>query len=275
MPLPSWGAASPTLQPYNGDPEGAIYAPASCDTVLAEHYWFWVPTEPQHLRSTCALVGVYLTSVGRSSNLILNIAPDVTGGVPAADVEAYAAMGAAVACLWAAPLGEVLGVTLDGESGAAEVAWPAPVPSRAGAFALSLHLQEEMAATGQRIAQFAVDARVDSSGGGGGGGGARNSSSAASLCGGAGQSWVSLLPASLTANETTAVGHKRILRAAPLGGFGAAATISALRFTALSAYRWAGDAGRAASPLVLARIALYDWSAASACVPDGCVLPGV
>ena len=39
--------------------------------------------------------------------------------------------------------------------------------------------------------------------------------------------------------------------------------------------RWAGDAGRVASPLVLARIALYDWSEASACVPEGCVLPGV
>jgi hypothetical protein len=46
------------------------------------------------------LVNNYLTSVGRASNLILNIAPDGTGAVPPIDVKQYAAMGAAIKCLF-------------------------------------------------------------------------------------------------------------------------------------------------------------------------------
>jgi alpha-L-fucosidase len=39
MPLPNWGAVAASYLPYGGgDPLGAIYAPASCDTVLSEHF---------------------------------------------------------------------------------------------------------------------------------------------------------------------------------------------------------------------------------------------
>lgn len=246
--------------------------------MLSEHFWFFAPDEPNHIRATCALVGVYLTSVGRATNLILNIAPDQTGAVPARDAAAYAALGAAIACLFSAPLGEFTGVALDATSGAAEVTWPAPVPSRGGEFNLSLVLQEDMAVTGQRIAEFSVEACVGSGGGIGGIGGGVGGSVEGGVGDGAGDlcasgQWVSMLPASLPTAAATAVGHKRILRVS-LGGFAAGAAISALRFTALSFYAWAGDGADGPSPLVLARVAIYDWSGAAACVPQGCVLPG-
>jgi hypothetical protein len=157
----------------------------------------------------------------------------------------------------------VHGVALDAASGSAAFAWPTRVPSHGGAFNLSLHLQEDMAATGQRLAEFGVEACVESAGSGGGDG--------AYLCQ-SGQ-WVRLLPASLPTAAATAVGHKRILRAS-IGGFAAGAAISGLRFTALSFFAWAGDGGGAPSPLVLARVALYDWSGVAACAPQGCKLPG-
>ena len=299
MPLPAWGACTTSLLPYGGAPTGDIYAPASSDTVLSEHYWFWQRAEAAHVRSTCALVGAYLTSVGRAGNLILNVAPDDTGGAPAADAAAYAALGTAIACLWRVPLGEVASVTLGADDGAAVLALPAtPLAcSAAGGsgtacgWRLSLHLQESLAATGQRIAMWTAEACVV------------NGSSSARVNGGNGGAvscagtWVPLLQG-FPAAATAAIGSKRIVEAA-ISGYAAGATITALRITALEAYAWGGpgsgtaatgaglrasdtsqegqahDSRFAASlaPLVLARVALYDWVDAAACMAQNCTLP--
>eukprot|EP01064_Diplonema_japonicum_P034425 TRINITY_DN7118_c0_g1_i1.p1 TRINITY_DN7118_c0_g1~~TRINITY_DN7118_c0_g1_i1.p1 ORF type:complete len:457 (+),score=91.30 TRINITY_DN7118_c0_g1_i1:71-1441(+) len=97
MPLPSWGASNGTV---NGDPHSVSFMPPSADTVLREHYWFWWNNTENTIKSTTKLVSNYLTSVGRASNLILNMAPDSTGAVPQADVTAYAKFGAAIKCLF-------------------------------------------------------------------------------------------------------------------------------------------------------------------------------
>ena len=147
MPLPSWGAAdAATIAPI-GLPTGAIFAPASCDTVLTEHDWFFQPGEDAFLRSTCALTNVYLTSVGRASNLILNMAPGPSGALLPAEVAAYAALGDAVRCLWAAPLGAWDGLALDAASGAVAVPLAIRCPPALGCNA-TLVVQEDMAAGG-------------------------------------------------------------------------------------------------------------------------------
>lgn len=51
------------------------------------------------------MVDVYLSSVGRAANLILNIAPDGTGAVPSADITRYAEFGAAIKCLFSDRVG--------------------------------------------------------------------------------------------------------------------------------------------------------------------------
>jgi hypothetical protein len=110
MPLPSWGASTGGQSgAYNGDPRGLTFQPPSCDAVLREHYWFWQPQTEQYAKSTKALVNNYLTSVGRAANLILNIAPDDSGAVPASDVLRYAEMGAAIECLFGSPVGGTVG----------------------------------------------------------------------------------------------------------------------------------------------------------------------
>lgn len=238
-------------------PTGPYFIPPSADTVLSEHYWFWETDYASHLRSTCELVSAYLTSVGRSANLILNMAPNTTGGLDSSDVVAYAAMGDAVACLWRDPLGEVAGVDLSGD-GVAVLKWPSPFPV-AATTRLSFQLQEAMNVTGQRIGAWSLDACL---------GPAEDTSCTLGA-------WVSLV-SGLPVNATTGVGHKRILEATLASSgvafdLGVATELTALRFTAISAFSWAANP---AAPLRLARIALYNWTAVSGgCLPSDCDLP--
>ena len=265
-------ASGATGMPYNGAPGGPFFIPPSSDTVLSEHFWFWLPGYGDHLRSTCALVSAYLTTVGRSANLILNMAPNTTGGLDPGDVTAYAAMGQAVQCLWEQQLGEATGVMLDAD-GVVVIPWPSPFAVAPAAAAsplpLAVQLQEDLVATGQRIVAWALDACVSPVAGDG------------DCLQGA---WVPLLPAEgLPPNATTGIGHKRILQAdlaappPPLLQTAATADtgawLSALRFSALTAYAWET---LPSAPLRLARIALFNWTHVTqggACVPADCQLP--
>lgn len=89
MPLPSWAAAA-SGGDVSGSPTGQFFMPPSSDTVLREHYWFWKNGTENSTKSTKQLVDTYLTSVGHASNLILNIAPNKTGGLPEGDIVRYA-----------------------------------------------------------------------------------------------------------------------------------------------------------------------------------------
>ena len=129
--LPSWGALnstredSSTLADANGDPMGAVFNPPVCDTVLREHDWFYVnksASETDNLRSNFDLVNVWLTSVGRSANLILNIGPNGLGAIEEEDVAAYKRLGKSVECLLKSEVGgEGEGVyKMDADSGVME-----------------------------------------------------------------------------------------------------------------------------------------------------------
>lgn len=266
MPLPNWGTVAASYLPYGGgDPLGAIYAPASCDTVLSEHHWFNAPNMryDNDIRSTCSLVNAYLTSVGRGCNLILNVAPDWLGTISPKAKSAYAALGTAISCLASVPLARVDNFTLYDAAGAAPLAngtstWTLAEPVRgtpcaAGAcFNVSLRLSEATSSSGQRIGAWAVAGCF------------------AAACA-ADAAWVPLT-AALPAAAATAIGARRFVHltaAAP-----PAAALTALRFTVMSAYEWAGTGGapHGKQPLVLASAALFDWTHAPSCVPAGCKL---
>ena len=240
MPLPSWGASAP-VNTGGGDPTAPLFLPPSCDTVLEEHFWFYQARDARQLRSTCALVNVYLTSVGRSANLILNLAPGPSGALQAEEVAAYAALGRGVECLWGAPLASWAAVGVDLATGVAPLPLPAPLPCAAaaagGGCVLPLVLQEDLAATGQRVGAWAVEARV-------------------------GGAWVPAF-APANSNASTGVGHKRIV------ALRVAAAFDALRVVVATAYTAAGDA---AAPITLAAAALFDRAATAACLPAGCAL---
>ena len=72
-PLTNWDVYPP---PDTGASDATrIFFPAECDTLVNGH-WFWDPKPPRDLS---VLLNYYYTSIGRGSNLILNVAPDMRG----------------------------------------------------------------------------------------------------------------------------------------------------------------------------------------------------
>ena len=156
MPLPSWAASTGGQHGGGvggGDPYGDTFQPPSCDAVLRSHYWFWEPNTEHAIKSTKRLVDNYLTSVGRAANLILNIAPDGTGGIPAEDVSRYAQMGAAIECLFSTKVGT--GVA-QASNTSMEWQFDTPIPSHN----LSVWLLEDQS-DGQLINAWSLDCQLN------------------------------------------------------------------------------------------------------------------
>ncbi len=235
-PLPSWGAADASGMP-SGNATGVIFDPPSCDTVLEEHYWFYENGDINTLRSTCALVNVYLTSVGRASNLILNMAPDATGKIQDAEVTAYAALGGAIDCLFNAPITKWSNVSVDLSNGIAVF----PVaPLQCGeptGCALSLVIEEELSLSGQRISGWIVEALVSGA-------------------------WAPAVAPGMPPEALTGVGHKRIISLHT-------PSFDSLRLRVTSAFAAAADP---TAPITLRAGALYNRTSTAECLPSGCKL---
>ena len=63
------------------------------DTPINHRGWFWHPGQGDHVKNPEHLMQVYLSSVGRGANLILNLAPNRDGQLDPADVAALQAFG--------------------------------------------------------------------------------------------------------------------------------------------------------------------------------------
>ena len=77
----------------DGDPDGDFWLPNECDTVIRDHFWFWNTYSEDRLKSLDHLMDIYYKSVGYSSVLLLNVAPDRSGRMPEADVKRAAEFG--------------------------------------------------------------------------------------------------------------------------------------------------------------------------------------
>lgn len=91
-PYPTWNpvsaadAASGVATALNGDPDGSVWLPLESDVSILRPNWFWSPKSQRNLLSLDALLEIYYRSVGRGVQLLLNLPPDRTGLLPAADV---------------------------------------------------------------------------------------------------------------------------------------------------------------------------------------------
>lgn len=171
-------------------------------TALANGQWFWAANKKP--RPVAQLVDIYYASIGRNSNLILNLSPDRRGLLPDDQVTALAqvaevvratfatnlAAGAKVDADHAAP-GHGAAATLDGKL---DTWWEAAAGRSDGTLTLRLpkparfdvvSLQEAVDQRGQRIESFALETWD-------------------------GAAWVA---AKTVASDTlTTVGHRRLLR---------------------------------------------------------------
>ncbi len=79
------GAGAPSRESLNsGDVHGACWHPAETDVSIRPG-WFWRESENDKVRSLKNLLGIYYTSVGRNSLLLLNVPPDNRGLIHPAD----------------------------------------------------------------------------------------------------------------------------------------------------------------------------------------------
>lgn len=67
-----------------GNKYGAFYIPAECD-VSIRNGWFYRSQEDSTVKSAGQLFNIYLKSVGRGANLLLNVPPDTRGHLAAPD----------------------------------------------------------------------------------------------------------------------------------------------------------------------------------------------
>ena len=102
--------------------DGNLWAPAECDVSILRPRWFWSPGCDAHVLSLEALIGIYYLSVGRSANLLLNIAPDDHGAVPEAQLKRLAEFGADIRARFGAPLATTSG-TLGATTGSVALAF--------------------------------------------------------------------------------------------------------------------------------------------------------
>ena len=95
----NWSTVDPAVVPYpgatgdgvmrmlqQGDPNGTVWRPGETD-VSIRRGWFYHPAEDTRVRSVDNLVGLYFTSVGRNSKLLLNVPPTPDGLIHDVDVE--------------------------------------------------------------------------------------------------------------------------------------------------------------------------------------------
>ena len=83
------GPSTDTLR--NGNKFGKNWIPAECDVSIRPG-WFWKEVENKKVKSAEQLFQLYLKSVGRGANLLLNIPPDATGRIAAEDSVALVAL---------------------------------------------------------------------------------------------------------------------------------------------------------------------------------------
>jgi alpha-L-fucosidase len=108
----NWSTVDPAVVPYpgatgdgvmrmlqQGDPNGTVWRPGETD-VSIRRGWFYHPAEDTRVRSVDNLVGLYFTSVGRNSKLLLNVPPTPDGLIHDVDVQRLIGMRQALNSLF-------------------------------------------------------------------------------------------------------------------------------------------------------------------------------
>jgi alpha-L-fucosidase len=86
-----------------GDRDGSVWRPGETDVSIRPG-WFYHHAEDARVKSVDQLVGLYFTSVGRNSKLLLNVPPTRDGLLHATDVSRLAGMRAKLHALFAEDL---------------------------------------------------------------------------------------------------------------------------------------------------------------------------
>lgn len=158
MPYPVWNANDAECTHHGssagyGTPDGSRYCPAHCDAVLRRHFWFYdkaTYNNTANLNTPLDLLRMYVTSVGRGCNMILDMSPTDTGLIIPEDAAAYAGFGEGRQALF----NDSIAAATTPVRGQAQVVLNLSVAISRGA----LELRENLT-LGQTISNFSVDFR--------------------------------------------------------------------------------------------------------------------
>ena len=109
-PYPAWNslrmhaARSGTATARESDPDGDAWLPLEVDVSIRRPHWFWSTTDEVNLLPLDALLEIYYRSVGRGAQLLLNLPPDRTGHIAAADAARARELGGEVRRRFGTPL---------------------------------------------------------------------------------------------------------------------------------------------------------------------------
>ena len=163
-----------------GSPGGTTWAPPEVDVSIRPG-WFYHPAEDDKVKSVDTLVEIYEQSVGRGSNLLLNIPPDRRGLIPDIDAARLREFGRVLADTYRTDLAReatatpsssprvmfpgsnvndgnnsTYWTTVDGATaGAIGLTWPAPIT-------INRVVLQEAIALGQRVEGWSVEVPLDS-----------------------------------------------------------------------------------------------------------------
>ena len=70
-----------------------LFLPCECDLRIRKRNWFYSDLDQHTLKSAEELFGIYLVSVGRSANMLVNITPNREGLLPDADAQRFIEFG--------------------------------------------------------------------------------------------------------------------------------------------------------------------------------------
>lgn len=120
-PYPCWNslatgdAKTGIATALHGDPEGDAWMPVEVDVSIRRPNWFWNTTDAANLLTLDQLIEIYYRSVGRGTQLLLNMPPDRTGRIPEADAARAREFGDEIRRRFGTELGEgaVTGRSLD------------------------------------------------------------------------------------------------------------------------------------------------------------------
>jgi alpha-L-fucosidase len=114
-PYPCWNSLSArdagtgVATALHGDPDGDVWMPVEVDVSIRRPNWFWSTTNEANLLSTDALLEIYYRSVGHGAQLLINMPPDRSGRIPAADAARAKTFGDTVRRRFRTPLAQTGG----------------------------------------------------------------------------------------------------------------------------------------------------------------------
>lgn len=128
-------------------PEGKGWTPAEAN-VHTRDQWFWYPDSDKTLRTVDFLTNVYMESIGRGANLLVNMTPDTTGVIPPAEVQRLSDFGKKIQSRFSNPLAVLSKIPVEQDK---LVSWK-------GKKKLGWIVLEEDIALGQHVTAYTVEA---------------------------------------------------------------------------------------------------------------------